>query len=121
MVDQYPFEGFTDRYPDTRPTPDWFGFGLKHREMRSSPVKHIVYADGQRQAVIEVRHDDNGPMTNRIMDKIKGREAETPQLSIATAFSFWRAPKREPKGEEPMFQFPDTRPGKLVNDGGWGI
>lgn len=117
MVDQYPFEGMNDIYPTTEPEPDWFGFGLKNKEWRSSPVKHVVYSDGQKESVIEVRCDDCGVLSGQIMDKLKGTDAEKPQLSIASVLSYWRAPKREPNGHDPMFQFPDTRPGRFVNGG----
>src|SRR5438132_11702728 len=124
MVEQYPFEGFNDRYPVTRNTPDWFGFGHKHLEQRSSPVKHVILADGQKHAVLEVRHDKaNGYIEGQVMEHLKGQQAETPHVNIAPSLSFWRNPPREPRGEEPMWQIPDTRPGRLhtPKGRGWGI
>lgn len=127
MVDLYPFEGFTDAFPETKNTPDWFGFGHKHLEQRSSPVKHVVLADGQRHAVLEVRHDrSKGYVEGQVMEHLKGQQAETPHVSIASALSFWHAPQREAGGHEPMFQHPDTRPGRAHVPGnrggqGWGI
>jgi hypothetical protein len=113
MIDQYPFEGFNDIYPDTRPTPNWFGFGLRNLEHTSSPVKHIVYANGQRRAVIQVRCEDcKLPVQQQIMDKLKGEQAEQPDLPIAGFSSHFRTPGAGHWGE-PMWQMPDSRPGRL--------
>lgn len=118
MIDQYPFDGFTDIYPATETTPDWFGFGVKHFEQRSHPVKHIVYADGKRQAVIQVRPDaEDGHVERQIMDRLKGTDAERPHVQIAGHLSYNRTAGQGHWGEG-MFQLPDTRPGRLHRPGG---
>ena len=121
MVDQYPFEGYTDRYPETETTPDWWGFGLKNFDHRSHPVKHILYADGNRRAVIEVHPtDENSYVGRQIMDRLKGREAERPQLSIAVHNGYDRTPGNG-HWQDPMWQLPDTRPARARIPGrGWG-
>lgn len=121
MIDQYPFEGFTDQYPDTKITPDWWGFGHRNLEQRTSPVKHIVYADGQRHAIIEVRHDDQqGSVQSQIMDRLKSNDAEQPHLSVSQSLSYARTPGNGHWGDT-QHQFPDTRPGRHHKPKGWGV
>ena len=112
MVDQYPFEGYTDVYPDTMTTPDWFGFGHKHFDQRTSPVRHVVYADGSRQAVIQLNcGEENTCVGRQIMDRIKGGDAERPHINLQQGMGYQRTPGAGHWGDG-MFQLPDTRPGR---------
>lgn len=113
MIDQYPFEGFTDIYPTTETTPDWFGFGVKNFEQKSHPVKHIVYADGQRRAVIAINPQmADGHVERQIMDRLKGPDAESPHVDITGHLSYNRTAGAG-HGGQGMWQLPDTRPGRF--------
>lgn len=112
----YPYEGFTDMFAGTEPTPEWYGVGHKHLAYDQTPVRHLVLADGSQHAEIAVTNPDH-PLDQAVADRLRGRPAERPHLPVAQLLTI--IPTERPNArldlEYGQFQQPDTRPAVMIH------
>lgn len=112
----YPYDGFEEMFPQTEPTPEWYGFGHKHLVYNKTPIKHLVLVDGQQHSEIDVQDPDE-PLDHVVADRLRGQPAERPHLPISgvlTLIPTARAGAR-PDMEAGQFHQPDTRPGVIMH------
>lgn len=106
-------------YPDTAPTPEWYGFGHKNLVMQQTPVRHLVLADGQQHAEINVT-DPDSPVDHAVADRLKTQPAERAHLPISPLLTI--IPTQRPGArlglEYGQFQHPDTRPAVVIHGHG---
>lgn len=112
----YPYDGFEEMYAGADPTPEWFGFGLKHRVYNKTPVKHLILADGQEHSEIDVQDPDE-PLDHIVADQLRGQPAERVPLPISSILTIIPTirPNARPDMEYGQFQHPDTRPGVIMH------
>jgi len=110
----YPYDGFEEMYPETTPTPDWYGFGHKHHVYNKTPIKHLLLVDGQEHSEIDVQDPDE-PLDHVVADQLRGQPAERHPLPVASILTLIPTirPGARPDMEYGQFQLPDTRPGVL--------
>lgn len=111
----YPYDGFEDQYPQTEPTPSWYGFGHKHHVYNTTPVKHLILADGQQHSEIDVQDPDE-PLDHVVADRLRGVPAERPHIPVSSILTIIPTirPGARPDMEYGQFQHPDTRPGRVT-------
>ena len=111
-----PYDGFEEMYPQTAPTPSWYGFGHKHRFFQQTPMRHLVLVDGQEHSEIVVE-DLNHPLDGVIADKLRGEPAERPHIPTTTILTLNRTvrPGAREGLETGQFNHPDTRPAVIIH------
>ena len=111
----YPYDGFEDFYPQSEPTPEWYGFGHKNLVYNKTPIKHLVLADGQEHSEIDVQDPDE-PLDHVVADRLRGAPAERHPLPVSTILTIIPTirPGARPDMEYGQFQHPDTRPALLA-------
>lgn len=112
----YPYEGFEDMFPNTEPTPEWYGHGHKHFRYNKTPMQRLLLVDGQRRDVIDVTDPDE-PLDHVVADELRGQPAERAHFPVSTILTIipTQRPGARPDMESGQFQLPDTRPGLLVH------
>ena len=112
----YPYDGMEEFYPETEPTPEWFGFGHKHLVYNKTPMVHIVLADGQQHSEIDVTDPDE-PLDHVVADQLRGQPAERNPLPVSRILTLNRTerPGARPDMESGQFQSPDTRPAVIAH------
>ena len=111
----YPYDGFEEMYAGVEPTPEWYGFGLKHHVYNKTPIKHLILVDGQQHSEIDVTDPDE-PLDHVVADKLRGQPAERHPLPVSSLLTLIPTIRRgaRPDMEYGQFQLPDTRPGILA-------
>ena len=112
----YPYDGFTEMYPETAPTPSWYGFGHKHLVYNKTPMKHLVLVDGQQHSEIDVQDPDE-PLDHVVADHLRGQPAERNPLPVSAILTLIPTirPGARPDMEYGQFQLPNTTPGVVAN------
>lgn len=112
----YPYEGFEDMFPQTKPTPEWVGFGHKHYEYHRQPVRHLILADGQHRSELWVR-DPDGPIDQEVADVLRGAPAERAPWPVSNILTINRTERPGARWgmETGQFEQPDTRPGVVMH------
>ncbi len=112
----YPYDGFEDQFPQTKPTPDWIGFGHRHLEYQKTPMRHLVLVDGQQHSEIDVVDPDH-PLDHVIADQLRGVPAERPHIPVSHILTIVPTARRgaRPDLESSQFQHPDTRPAVILH------
>jgi len=112
----YPYDGFEDQYPQTKPTPECYGFGHRHQVYAKSPMRHLILVDGQEHSEIDVRDPDQ-PLDHVVADRIRGAPAERHPLPVSSILTIipTARPNARPDMEAGQFQLPDTRPAVILH------
>lgn len=112
----YPYDGFEDQYPQTAPTPEWFGFGHRHLVYHKAPIRRLILVDGQEHSEIDVT-DPQQPLDHVVADQLRGTPAERPHIPVSTVLTL--IPTARPNARQDMeagqFQMPDTRPAVILH------
>jgi hypothetical protein len=103
-------------FPGVEHTPGWQGFGHKTLVSNTTPVRHLILADGQQKAEIDM-YDPDEPLDNTVADVLRGMPAERPHWPVSTILTINRTERAgaRPGMETGMFDHPDTRPGLLIH------
>jgi len=111
----YPYDGFTEMYPTTEPTPEWYGFGHKHFVYNKTPVKHLILVDGQQHSELDVQDPDE-PLDHIVADQLRGQPAERRRLPVSSLLTL--IPTIRPGARFDMeygqFQHPNSTPGLIA-------
>jgi len=112
----YPYDGFEEMYPQTKPTPEWYGFGHKHLVYNKTPIKHLVLVDGQEHSEIDVLDPDE-PLDHVVADQLRGQPAERHPLPVSHILTLIPTvrPGARPDMEYGQFHQPDTRPAVIMH------
>jgi hypothetical protein len=110
----YPYEGFEDMFPGAEHTPGWQGFGHKNLVYGSTPVKHIILADGQQHSEVDM-YDPDEPLDTAVVNTLRGMPIERAPFPVSNELSIYRTerPNARLGMEYGQFNHPDTRPGLL--------
>lgn len=116
IITDKPYDGFEQQYPLTRVTPEWYGFGHKHQVLNTSPIKHMVLADGQQHSEIELQ-DIDSHMDGVVADRLRGTPAERPHIPVSSILTLNTTvrPGARLGMEYGQFEQPDTRPALLAD------